>query len=107
MCDFGHGFFNERIYKVILQNSKKLAINTQTNSDNRGFNLVTKYKKANLICIDEPEIRLALSDSLSNLDYLSRKLNNLINFGDLIITRGNSGIYVYKNNSTSNKKMFH
>lgn len=104
MCDFGHGFFNERIYKVILQNSKKLAINTQTNSDNRGFNLITKYKKANLICIDEPEIRLALSDSFSNLDYLSKKLNNLINFENLIITRGNSGIYVYKNNTKPNKK---
>ena len=107
MCDFGHGFFNERIYKVILQNSKKLAINTQTNSDNRGFNLITKYKKANLICIDEPEIRLALSDSFSNLDYLSKKLNNLINF-EILLSQGEilESMYI-KITPNQIKRMFH
>ena len=96
MCDFGHGLFNKDIYYNILKKSKALAINAQTNSDNRGYNLITKYKKANLICIDEPEIRLALSDNISNLDILAKKLIKKIQFETLVITRGNLGISVYK-----------
>ena len=65
-------------------------MNVQTNSDNRGFNLVTKYDKANLVCIDEPEIRLALSDKNSKLKVLAKKLFQKIKLNTLVITRGNS-----------------
>jgi len=99
MCDFGHGFFDNALYELILKKSKYLAINTQTNSDNRGFNLITKYSKSDLICIDEPEIRLALSDNTSNLDILAKNLFKKIKIKILIITRGSSGILVYKKNS--------
>ena len=98
MCDFGHGFFDNELYELILKKSKCLAINAQTNSDNRGFNLITKYRQADLICIDEPEIRLALSDNTSNLDVLAKKLFKNIKIKTLIITRGNSGIIIYKKN---------
>ena len=71
--------FDQNLYSLIYKNSKIISMNVQTNSDNRGFNLVTKYDKANLVCIDEPEIRLALSDKNSKLKVLAknffRKLN--------------------------------
>ena len=99
MCDFGHGFFNKDIYELIIKKSKKVSINAQTNSDNRGFNLVTKYKSANLICIDEPEIRLALTDNFSTIKILAEKLAKKIKFDKLIVTRGNSGISIFVKNS--------
>tara|TARA_A100001015_G_scaffold307432_1_gene403339 strand:+ start:7228 stop:8739 length:1512 start_codon:yes stop_codon:yes gene_type:complete len=101
MCDFGHGFFDKRLYELILKKSKYLTINVQTNSDNRGFNLITKYRKADLVCIDEPEIRLALSDNTSNLDVLAKNLFRKISIKTLIITRGNTGILIYKRNLKS------
>ena len=96
ICDFGHGFLNEDIYNLVEKNSKKVSINVQTNSDNRGFNLVTKYKKANLVCIDEPEIRLALSDRYSDFKILAKNLYKKIKLNKLIITRGNAGISVFE-----------
>ena len=61
--DYGHGFINDEIYKILSKKSKYLAINCQTNSANLGFNLITKYPKADFICIDEPELRLASSNN--------------------------------------------
>ena len=55
MADFGHGFFENKIYKLIKRKSKILSINTQTNSDNRGFNFTTKYSGADIICLDRPK----------------------------------------------------
>lgn len=96
LCDYGHGYFDTNMYNTIIKNSKKVSINVQTNSDNRGFNLITKYNKANLICIDEPEIRLALSDRFSSIDKMAKKISKKIKFNTLIVTRGNSGITIYK-----------
>ena len=104
ICDFGHGFLNEDIYNLVEKNSKKVSINVQTNSDNRGFNLVTKYKKANLVCIDEPEIRLALSDRYSDFKILAKKLYKKIKLNKLIITRGNAGISVFEFKKSSKIK---
>jgi len=104
ICDFGHGFLNKDIYNLIYQNSKKLSMNVQTNSDNRGFNLVTKYNKANLVCTDEPEIRLALADRYSELKLLANKLSKKIKFKTLVITRGNSGISVFHISKNRNIK---
>tara|TARA_B100000886_G_C20419326_1_gene490731 strand:- start:949 stop:2472 length:1524 start_codon:yes stop_codon:yes gene_type:complete len=104
ICDFGHGFFCKKVYEKIIKKSKKVSINVQTNSDNRGFNLITKYKKGNLVSIDEPEIRLALSDRHSNIETMSKNLSKKIKFDFLVVTRGNSGITIFKKNGQSKFK---
>ncbi len=102
LADFGHGFFHRKIFDEIKKRSKYLSINTQTNSDNRGFNYITKYPSANTICIDRPEIQLALSDKESTLIELSKKLSKRVNFENLIITLGNDGIFVLDNKKNKN-----
>ncbi len=94
IADFGHGLLNEKIYQKIKKYSKFLSINTQTNSDNRGFNLITKYNKASLVCLDEPELRLALSDKNSSIDSLINKLEKKVNYKSIVITLGPKGILV-------------
>ena len=37
-------------------------MNAQTNAGNVGFNSIMKYANANLVCVDEPEARLALGE---------------------------------------------
>lgn len=39
VSDFGHGFISEKIFNSIEKNAKTLAINTQTNAANAGYNL--------------------------------------------------------------------
>ena len=64
VADFGHNLLTPKTIKL-LKNSKFLAINAQSNSSNQGYNLITKYKKADYICIDYPEAKLAAKQILS------------------------------------------
>ena len=70
VTDFGHGLLSKKIIDEISKSKTYLAINAQTNSANRGYNLITKYKKADYICIDEPEFRLAMHDKHTSLKTL-------------------------------------
>ena len=56
ITDFGHGLLSEKIINEISKSKTFLAINAQTNSANRGYNLITKYKNADYICSDFSQI---------------------------------------------------
>lgn len=91
VADFGHGFFNTGLIDLLGDRSKFLAVNTQTNSGNSGFNMITKYPKADYVCIDEPELRLALHDRVSPLDLLLPKIAKQLRCGHFTVTRGHLG----------------
>lgn len=103
LIDYGHGFIDQDIYNVLNKNSKFLAINCQTNSANLGFNLITKYPISDYICIDEPELRLATSDNLSEIkDIVERKIIKKIKCKNITITRGRNGSFSYSNSNVLN-----
>lgn len=89
--DYGHGFFTQEIIDVLIKKANFLAVNTQTNSANFGFNLITKYSKANYVCIDEPEARLATQKKRGDICEVADEIFKKINVKELIITRGHLG----------------
>ncbi len=60
--DFGHGLFTGDIIDHISGSAHYLALNAQTNAGNQGYNYVTRWPRADFVCIDEPEARLAISN---------------------------------------------
>ena len=103
LIDYGHGFIDDDIYKILKLKSKFLSINCQSNSANLGFNLITKYPKADFICIDEPELRLAASDNVSTIEKIvSKKIIKKINCKNITVTRGKKGSFSYLNSKTIN-----
>ncbi|MFH1287389.1 MAG: PfkB family carbohydrate kinase, partial [bacterium] len=94
--DYGHGFFDKNIIATLIEKAKFLAVNTQTNSANTGFNLVTKYPRADYICIDEPEVRLAVHQKDNDIPEVIDQILKLINTKKLIITRGHRGSVAYE-----------
>jgi rfaE bifunctional protein nucleotidyltransferase chain/domain len=100
--DFGHGLLTKNIIKLICEKSNYLALNVQTNSANLGFNMVTKYPRADFVCIDDLELRLATHDRVSNLGVLEKTVFELLNCENIIATRGSSGSVGY-----STKEGFH
>ncbi len=60
--------------RVDVEFAKFLAVNTQSNSANMGYNLVTKYPRADYVCIDAPEARLAVSDRISKVGDIARRM---------------------------------
>jgi sugar/nucleoside kinase (ribokinase family) len=57
-----------------------------------GFNLITRYERADYICIDLPEARLAVSDRISVAGDIARRLiEDKVNCSKIIVTQGKHG----------------
>jgi len=95
-ADFGHGFINSDIVNAIVRRSKYLAVNTQVNSANMGYNFITKYPHADYVCIDEPEIRLAMRDKFGKIENLILSVGRKLKCPRIIVTRGHNGAMVYE-----------
>ncbi len=95
VSDFGHGLLTKKLVDFICAKAKYLAVNAQTNSANIGFNMVTKYPRANCVCIDELELRFASHDKFSDLRQLAKNVYNQIGCEHIIATRGSHGSLCY------------
>ncbi|HYE50516.1 MAG TPA: PfkB family carbohydrate kinase [Azospirillaceae bacterium] len=94
--DFGHGMITPAAVDALCRHSRFLAVNTQTNSGNMGYNLITRYPRADFVCIDAPEARLAISDRFSDIAIIaSQKLPDRVDCGRLIITHGKHGCVTF------------
>jgi len=95
VTDFGHGMISPRILKILARKAGYLAINVQTNSANIGYNLVTKFPRADFVCIDEPELRLACHDKITDLEKLITQISKKLSCEKVIVTRGHKGSLAY------------
>ena len=96
-ADFGHGMIGISSIAALAKNSRFLAVNTQSNSANLGFNLITKYDRADYICIDLPEARLAVSDRLSTAGDIARRLiEDQVGCSKIIVTQGKHGCVTFE-----------
>ncbi|MFA6636244.1 MAG: PfkB family carbohydrate kinase [Candidatus Omnitrophota bacterium] len=95
VSDFGHGLMSPGIVKLVCDKAKFLAVNTQTNSANTGYNFITKYPRADYICIDEPEVRMAMQDKFSDLTRIVPALRRKVRSKTVAITRGHKGALFY------------
>jgi sugar/nucleoside kinase (ribokinase family) len=90
--DFGHGLLGPSAIQTLSERSPFLAVNTQSNTANMGYNLITKYPRADYVCIDAPEARLAVGDRVSPIgDVAHRILNDAIECPRIIVTHGKHG----------------
>ena len=102
ITDYGHGLFNEKIINEISKKKNFLAINAQVNSFNLGYHNISKYKKADLMLMNETEARHELRDKSSDRSDLIKKLSKKIKSKFIAITHGKNGASIY---SSKNKKL--
>lgn len=93
VTDFGHGEITDP--RAFDKGDVFVAVAAQTNSANAGFNLITKYEKADYIVIDEPEARLAAHDRESRIEEVIVKLAKG-RAKKFVITHGRHGAYGYE-----------
>ena len=93
--DYGYGFIDEKFADIIKDKKNRFYINCQTNSSNYGFNLFSKYKKAEILCVDEAEFRLTVKnkDDLVT-DLIKKNFKYLKNYKIFVVTCGSKGCYV-------------
>ncbi len=67
-ADFGHGLFQQPVRDAIQETAPLLALNCQTNSNNHGFNIISRqYRRADVFSLDQQE--LMLSAGHRHLDF--------------------------------------
>lgn len=94
MFDFGHGLMDVH-ERHIVESAKFLALNSQTNAGNHGFNPVTRYRRADYVCIDEPEARLAAGvQDERDIVKLHFAIQEQMSAGRIVVTQGKRGATV-------------
>lgn len=88
--DFGHGLIGPT-ERDLLKGAKFLAVNSQANAGNYGFNLATKYQRADYVCIDDPEARLATGMQREPMTKVVSELTRRISCSRFLITHGRYG----------------
>lgn len=103
VTDFGHAFVAPSTIETLQKSARFLAVNAQSNSGNFGYNLITRYNRADLICIDEGEARLATADKFSPVeDVVRNKLASRVDCDRFIVTKGKMGCVTYKRDGALN-----
>ena len=93
--DYGHGMIGPEAAEVLCDRSRFLAINTQVNAGNRGFNTVSKYRRAHFISISENEIRLEARSQRRDLRDIVLDVATKLSCPNFLVTRGQDGCLCY------------
>lgn len=95
VVDFGHSMISERAVRILCEKSKFLALNTQANAGNLGFNTLSKYPRADYICVAENEMRLEARQRGGDLRGIIEKVTRQHGCKKLVVTRGKRGSLCY------------
>jgi cytidyltransferase-like protein len=94
VADFGQGFLGQGSIEAITRGARFVAVNAQTNAINHGYNVVTRWPRADYVCIDAEEARLAFGDRAAPLtdaiDDLAARLGTRL----FTVTRSHEGSMV-------------
>ncbi|MCS6812710.1 MAG: PfkB family carbohydrate kinase [Cyanobacteria bacterium] len=91
VADYGHGLMDPTLMELVQTQANFLALNCQTNSANHGYNLITKYKRADSFCVDEAELRLAFASRHGDHSHLLHRLHDHLGADQGWLTLGSSG----------------
>ena len=97
--DFGNGFITDEMVAVISEKARFLAVNTQLNSGNRGYHVISRYPRADFISLNEPELRIAAHNRHGDLEEIAEEVGARLDAKYIAITRGKLGIEMFDRDS--------
>ena len=95
VSDYGHGLISDFSAKIIVNKSKFLAVNAQLNAANIGYHTISKYVGADLIIINENEMRHEMRNKIDGVNILIKELANKIRAKFTTVTSGDMGSKIY------------
>ncbi|WP_419784188.1 PfkB family carbohydrate kinase [Maridesulfovibrio sp.] len=94
-ADFGHGLISPALIELLAEKAPYLAVNTQANAGNRGFNTIGKYPRMDFFSLAEHELRLETRDQLNELRPLLIETGNRLQTKISLVTQGSRGCSLY------------
>jgi bifunctional ADP-heptose synthase (sugar kinase/adenylyltransferase) len=101
VADYGHGLISKNLAKQISSLDKFLAVNTQANAGNRGYNTITKYPRADFLSLNGGELQLELRDRNPDYEYIVPQYMKRLNSKYAVLTRGSKGMMVFSEEGSS------
>ncbi len=96
VTDYGHGLLDSACIEQIENKAKFLAVNTQANASNHGFNCISKYKKADYVCIANRELQLNFRQKHISVIEQIKQLMQSFSFKNVVVTSGVKGSFSRK-----------
>ena len=95
VTDYGHGMLGADAIDILASKSRCLAVNTQANAGNQGYNTISKYPRADFICVSEKEIRLETREQRRELRQIVQRVAKRLEAERILITQGAEGMLHY------------
>ncbi|MEJ2673420.1 MAG: PfkB family carbohydrate kinase [Deltaproteobacteria bacterium] len=96
VADYGHGAISRATSQMLSDKAPFLAVNTQANGGNRGFHTISKYQRADYICLAEHELRLELRQTEGHFSQDLGALGRKFGSSYLVVTLGREGCAVWE-----------
>lgn len=88
VADYGHGLLTEPSVTLLAERAPFLAVNTQINAANHGYNVLSKYPRLDFACVHEGELRLDTRDPEGPLEPLLHNALTRTHARAVMVTQG-------------------
>ena len=99
VADYGHGMMTPAVIDVLSKKSKFLVVNTQTNAGNFGFNSISKYPRADYVCLAGHEMELEIRRKHASQKEKLQEMAEAIDCPRFTTTLGRQGTIHYEKGS--------
>lgn len=91
VADYGHGLLSPRAIEILARQAPLLCINTQSNAGNHGFNMISKYPRADYVCLAQREFALETRNQRLSPQAMLRHVASRLGCPRAMMTQGKYG----------------
>ena len=91
VADYGHGMLSASAIDILCRGRAFLAVNTQSNAGNHGFNMISKYPRADYVCLAQREVALETRNQQLTGEEMAEHVSAKLDCPRVMITRGSAG----------------
>lgn len=95
VADYGHGLLTESVIDALSEANGIVAVNTQSNAGNRGYNSISRYPRVDIVSLNGGEISLELRRKHATVSDLIPELGRQSSAKWVIITEGAKGMALW------------
>jgi bifunctional ADP-heptose synthase (sugar kinase/adenylyltransferase) len=95
VADYGHGLISDASIQILADLPLFLAVNTQVNAGNRGFNSVSRYPRADFVTLNGLEAGLEVRRRHVDLSTFIPAMQVRLGAAGILVTLGGSGLDLY------------
>ena len=95
VADYGHGMMSGPIIDLVTKKSKFLAVNTQVNAGNRGFHTISRYPRADYVCLNGGEVQMEMRVRTSDYRKMIKDICQRVQAKKVTVTLGQRGTLHY------------